>query len=257
MARRRTTSTNPWLPEQAPPAAHEPLEHDELLGERIAVPGPPVPLDLPVASLPLATPELATAHRTAPDQHAPDSLDETLATLPAGLLPAKAFADPSRLYVVGLHGGSGATTVTRLLTRSLGAAAATTGTPAPDTQATDTHSARPYGPGGSPRHALFVARCNGAGLAAAGQWAAGLLTGTRLVGLVLVADTPTMSRQLRATAASVMGLTPRCWRIGWRPDWHDTALADLSHLSLRTRRVVADIHRAHGHSRANALTAER
>jgi hypothetical protein len=199
MLGRKKTPANPWTESAVQVLEAEHLEADELMGDLVAIEGPPVPLGLALGSRPR--------------------------TLRRGFLPAS-----DHLYVVGLHGGSGATTVTRLLG---------------DRAAVDACGVVPQLSVPTKARVLLVARTNGAGLAAAKaaaqEWAAEDLTGTDLIGLVLVADATRLSKYLRAEALSVAGLTPRCWRIGWREDWREQAVPDLSARSARLRKVITDI----------------
>jgi hypothetical protein len=209
---RRRATTNPWTSDEAvlEDVLDEQASPDELMGERVAIVGPPVPVGL--------------------------DLKGRSRTLRRGALPVD-----GRVFVVGLHGGAGATTVTRLLGSSAALDAERT---------VPQHSVleRP--------RVLFVARTNGAGLAAARaaaqEWAAGDLDDVDLLGLVLVADGPRLSKTLRAQALAVAGLTPRCWRIEWREDWREQATPDLDVRSVRLRRVLADITQ-----RATARPTER
>lgn len=212
MIGRRTPAANPWTTTKVEPAqvVDARPDSDELMGEWVAIAGPPVPVGLDLKGRP-----------------------RTLRRAP---LPAD-----GRLYVVGLHGGSGATTVVRLLGSSVA------------------HDADRLVPQLSvlarPR-VLFVARTNGAGLvaarAAAQEWAAGDLDDVDLLGLALVADGPRLSKVLKAQALAAAGLTPRCWRIGWRDDWREQAVPDLDARSARLRRVLSDITQ-----RAAARSIER
>jgi hypothetical protein len=182
MLGRKKTPVNPWTESAVQVLEAEHLEADELMGDLVAIEGPPVPLGLALGSRPQ--------------------------TLRRGFFPASGL-----VYVVGLHGGSGATTVTRLLG---------------DRAAVDACGVVPQLSVPTKPRVLLVARTNGAGLAAAKaaaqEWAAARL-----------------SKYLRAEAHSVAGLTPRCWRIGWREDWREQAVPDLSARSARLRKVLTDI----------------
>lgn len=211
--RRRKGLANPWTTAELEPAdvgEPERVDQDELMGDRLAIAGPPVPIGLDLHG------RARTLHR---------------APLPAD----------GRLFVVGLHGGSGATTVVRLLGSGV---------------ALDAERVVPQLSVHAPPRVLFVARTSGAGLAAARaaaqEWAAGDLDDVELLGLVLVADGPRLSKVLKAQALAVAGLTPRCWRIGWRDDWREQATPDLEVHSVRLRRVLADITQ-----RAMARATER
>lgn len=108
------------------------------------------------------------------------------------------------LWVVGAHGGAGATTWAHLL----GAGDAGCAWPRP------------------PRavQVLVVARANRTGLraaqAAAIQWASGALEAVDLVGLLLVADAPgRMPKGLRDYARLVRGAFPQVIEMGWVESW--------------------------------------
>lgn len=197
--RKKAPPPNPWTWSDGPHLHAEPLEADELMGDLVAIEGPPRPLGLALGSRPR--------------------------TLRRGPFPAS-----GHLYVVGLHGGSGATTVTRLLG---------------DRAAVDACGVVPQLSVPTRPRVLLVARTNGAGLsaakAAAQEWTADDLPDVDIIGLVLMADAARLSKYLRAEALSVAGLTPRCWRIGWREDWREQAVPDLSARPARLRKVIADI----------------
>lgn len=209
LGRRKSAPANPWTTSREPASVvvDERLEPDELMGERLAIEGPPVPVDLDLGDRPR--------------------------TLRRASMPAD-----GRLFVVNLHGGAGATTVTRLLGES---------------HAIDADRVVPQLALPTPPRVLFVARTHGSGLAAAKaaaqEWAAGDLRDIELIGLVLVADGPKLTRQLRADALAVAGLTPRCWRIGWQEQWREQATPDTSKLPARLRKVLGDIQtRAFAHN---------
>lgn len=205
MRRHQRPAPNPWIQPQNEPAGSPisraaVLEPDELFGDRLSVSGPTEPLGLP--------------------------LGDGSSRLRRLVLPPD-----GRIHVVGLHGGSGATTVARLL----GA-----------WTAHDTDGVTPMGePGLRAPRVLWVARTSGIGLDAASgaarEWAAGLLKDIELLGLVLVADGPKLSTPLRREALRVAHTTPRCWRIAWRKDWRAQAVADLTSQPTRLRRTLAEI----------------
>ena len=124
------------------------------------------------------------------------------------------------LYVAGVHGGAGETTVaTWAAARAtagrwpVGATWSTTGQPSPD---------------GSVVDVVLVARTHAAGLTAARtaltHWATGALPPARLHGLVLIPDAPGRLRKpLLELAHVVAGGAPRAWLLPW-----------LDHLRLLT-----------------------
>lgn len=119
-------------------------------------------------------------------------------------LPLSAVGPDPSLWVVGAHGGAGATTWAHLL------------------GAGDAGGAWPR-----PPHlvdVLVVARSNRAGLraaqAAAIQWASGAVEAVDLVGLLLVADAPgRMPKGLRDYARLVKGAFPQVIEMGWVDSW--------------------------------------
>lgn len=119
-------------------------------------------------------------------------------------LPLSAVGPHPSLWVVGAHGGAGATTWAHLL------------------EAGDSGCAWPSPP--HPVEVLVVARSNRAGLraaqAAAIQWASGAVEAVDLLGLVLVADAPgRMPKGLRDYARLVKGAFPQVIEMGWVDSW--------------------------------------
>lgn len=203
--RHQRPAPNPWVkpqvkPVESPTSRAAVLEPDDLFGDRVSVTGPAEPLGLPLTN--------------------GDSRLRRAVLQPDG-----------RIHVVGLHGGAGATTVTRLL----GA-----------WTARDTDGVTPMGePGERAPRVLWVARTSGIGLDAASraahEWASGMLDDIELLGLMLVADGPKLPTTLRREALRVAHTTPRCWRLAWREDWRAQAVADLSSQPTRLRRSLAEI----------------
>lgn len=134
--------------------------------------------------------------------------------------------------VVGLHGGSGASTVTALL-------AARGDVQATERAATDV-------PAGSA--VVCVARTSGVGCEAArraaSQWGSGDLE-LDVLGLVLVPDGVQTPAGLRKTLRQVAAMWPRTWSVGWVPQWHLSAVADPATAPRRARGVAARISKAH------------
>lgn len=194
---------NPLLPAApAPSAAPEPpVEHSELLGPAISVtrgPTQPVGLD--------------------PNGHGRP-----------GLGFAAVRADPP-VWIVGLHGGCGASTVTTLLG-----------------QGAELRGAwpRPAVTGLAVPRVMLVARTHARGLdaaaAAAGQWATNT-TGVLLVGLVLVNDAPTVPRPLSEMAQQLAGMLPAMWHLGWlEPLRLASATPAAGELPRRVRKTMTSI----------------
>ena len=147
---------NPFLP-AAPQVVVDPTEseRDALFGNAIALAGPAEPLGIVAEPTDIAR------------------------------LPIRRVADTPALWVVGLHGGAGATTVAGLLGE--GAREAGRCWPLPPELA-------PGVPTVPPAPVLLVARTHAAGLdaavSAARVWASGHLGDLPLLGLVLVDDAP-------------------------------------------------------------------
>ena len=105
-----------------------------------------------------------------------------------------------RLWIVGVHGGAGETTLAVALSGS----------------GTD----RRWPRADTPPRVLLVARTHLSGLRAAQraaqQWAAGAAPAVELVGLALVPDAPgRLPRELRDFAQLVSGGVPRTWSLPW------------------------------------------
>lgn len=175
--------TNPLLP-TAPPAAPQeaPLEHSAVLRDQVeARYGPQIPLNIPPR----------TGLR---------------------LEPWRVDTNPA-LWVVGVHGGAGATTIAALL----GPAAA------------ELAKHFPVVPQGmQPPRVLLVARTHATGLAmaagAAAQWASGS-TGVTLVGLAVVDDAPKLPKELITEIARVGGMVPALWHLPWCESWRTATTA--------------------------------
>jgi len=197
-----------------PVRTEEPLGVDELLGDAVRATGPAQPTGW----------------------HGPEA--------PQGL-PRVFAAATDHVQVVGLHGGAGVSTVSRLLGGQ---------------HATDAGVKVPMGG----RHVvLLVARTHAAGLAAvrrAGQaWAAHLLDDVELLGLVLVDDGPRMSREQQRQVKGLLAVFPATWRVGWHEPWRVVTDPATDELPARIRRTVTEI-RDRGISRitpTSGLTKEK
>ena len=132
-----------------------------------------------------------------------------------------AAADGGGLWVVGAHGGAGATV--------LGARDAGTSWPVP-------------GPGGEVQ-VLVAARTSARGIAAARaaavQWASGSLPGVVLVGVAWVADAPgRLPRPLRDSLALARGAFPMSVSVPWVGAWRTSEVADATKLPRDVRRAL-------------------
>jgi hypothetical protein len=161
----------------------------------------------------------------------PQGLWSVPAPPPARTLWRRFAPVPSPPWWVGVHGGAGETTMATLVPGSVAAGHAW---PCPED------------PLASVVSVFLIARTHASGLIAArdslAEWAAGVVPGVHLLGLVLVADAPgTLPRPLRELADVVAGGAPRTWRIPWVEQWrlgepiHDTPL------SRPLRRVLTEL----------------
>jgi Family of unknown function (DUF6668) len=122
-------------------------------------------------------------------------------------LPKFAIPVADTLWWVGVHGGSGETTMSLLL---------------PGTRAANHRW--PIPPPPVPTPVILVARTHGSGLRAAQraaiEWASGVVQGVAVLGLVLIADAPgRLPRVLDDFADIVGGGVPRVWDIPWIEEW--------------------------------------
>ncbi|MGY1747846.1 DUF6668 family protein [Modestobacter sp. SYSU DS0511] len=144
------------------------------------------------------TPSLDVQHATGPAAPQP-GLNAPVHGLAVWDVPTD-----DRLWVAGVHGGAGETT--------LAVALAGTGTDRRWPRADHADSAPP--------RVLLVARTHLAGLRAAQraaqQWAAGATPDVELLGLALVPDAPgRLPKQLRDFAQVVAGGFPHSWSLPW------------------------------------------
>jgi hypothetical protein len=167
---------NPWTRQQTPDGGSPPTR-----------PGPP--------------PAVATPRGPSAPQHgvaAPDEHER---------LPKFAIPSADTLWWVGVHGGSGESTMAQLL---------------PGTRAAGHRW--PIPPPPLPTPTVLVARTHGSGLRAAQraatEWASGVVQGVVVLGLVLIADAPgRLPRVLDDFADIVGGGVPRVWDIPWIEEW--------------------------------------
>ncbi|TCC43382.1 DUF6668 family protein [Kribbella sindirgiensis] len=122
-------------------------------------------------------------------------------------LPKFAIPAADTLWWVGVHGGSGETTMSVLL---------------PGTRASNHRW--PIPPPPVPTPVILVARTHGSGLRAAQraaiEWASGVVQGVAVLGLVLISDAPgRLPRVLDDFADIVGGGVPRVWDIPWIEEW--------------------------------------
>lgn len=147
------------------------------------------------------------------------------------ILRASGALDPAQIAVIGLHGGAGATTAQRVLERY-----------SPDNA--EVSWVAGAGVGALPERGavLMVARTSGVGLERAAQgarqWGSGALPGVAMMGLLLVADSPKLTRELAGPLKRVSRMYPRTWRLEWVPEWHLCAEPPLDRVPRRVAGVA-------------------
>lgn len=199
--------TNPYMGRPRPPAepAVEPLDHDPVLGSALAARGP----QAPPLSLPAGAPGLES-------------------TLVAG-------AEQPLLWLVGVHGGCGVSTV-RSLFGAPDRVRESSVWPVP-AETAETRRSR----------VVLVARTHARGVdalvRAAAQWAGGTFPGVDLVGTVLVADGPRPTKAQEGQLRRATSLTPATWHVGWQESWRALTADDPRPLPVRVRLTVAAITR--------------
>ncbi len=179
---------------------HDAIEEDYLLGRRLAAVGPPVP----------------TGSAWGPQDLA--------------VLRTREVTQRPLLWIVGLHGGAGVSTVVDLF----------------GADAKDGKRAWPRPPAPPAAPVLLVARTHHQGLSkvsgAAREWASGALPWVNLLGVILVDDSPKPpSRLLADQLTQVAHMTPACWRLSWHEQWRSEP-ASLNTANRRTRNTIRDMH---------------
>jgi hypothetical protein len=153
--------------------------------------------------------------------------------LPPGEVPALPWivtvpADAGGWFV-GVHGGSGASTMAALVAGSQ----ATTGAW--------------VAAGGAQLRVVLVCRSSLHGLTAARSamttWAAGSApAGVTVMGLVVMADAPgRLPRPLGQALDVIAGGVPRCWRLPWVEAWRTSPTPTLSDLPSSAQHTLAQI----------------
>lgn len=199
---------NPFV--KAEPASveathEEAVLHDALLGQRLMESGPSDPQSLPI------TPSDVESDPWPKVQISRDSV--------------------TPITVMGLHGGAGTSTMATLL----GAGAL------------DHGRTWPVPPEGASLGVVAVCRSHWRGLEAADvftmQWAAGLLTESTLLGLVIVDDGPTLSDGQRKAMRRLLKRTPRGIHLPWVEAWRHVS-PDAGRTPGRITRIVRQLHSA-------------
>lgn len=193
-----TNSRNPWITRSAEPAV-EP--------EAPVIDDGPVPPTGP----------------TEPQQGVPEPAAEDL-------LPVHGVWSAPSVWVLGVHGGAGESTVAGLV---------------PSWEPASHAWPRPVE--GSAAPVLLVARTHMRGLmaarAAATQWAAGIVPQADVIGLALIADAPgRLPRALRDLAQVVSGGVPRTWTVPWSESWRLGESPTLADAPRAARRMVDEVH---------------
>ncbi len=186
---------------------------------------PPPPPPEQVETSPVLGGELAA--RFGPQE----PLTNVAAPTGGGLPTEQVTADPL-LWVVGVHGGSGASTVAALC--------------GPD--ALELPQRLPMTAAGAPPpRVLLVARTHATGLHYAGwmaaHWATGE-TGVHLLGLVVLDDAPRLPPVLVTEIKRVAGMVPALWHLPWVEAWRTSLDLDLTTVPRRTRKSITQIRRA-------------
>lgn len=133
------------------------------------------------------------------------------------------------LWVMGVHGGAGESTLAALLQ---GAAATEHAWPVRDLD-------------GGPDRVVLVCRSNAAGLRAAQlaaiEYTSGALPGS-LAGLVILADAPgRLPKVLQDQVRLVTGAVPRTWHLPWVEEWRRSLAPDVTVLPGAVRGVLEKI----------------
>lgn len=193
--------SNPFAPSRKDVTQDSSFDiRDELMGEDLLVTGPTTPGLSPMLEAPTAA------------------------------WPISDVGPLEGLAVMGLHGGSGATTLAKLL----GSAASEVGQSWPVSQNQWTGSAWPI-------PVIAVARTDYSGLEAADtfvrSWANGQLTGSKLSALVLIEAGPRTSEARKKATKRLLRMVPRGVHIPWMDSWLD-APPDPNRLPGRIKRII-------------------
>ncbi|WP_084442773.1 DUF6668 family protein [Arthrobacter sp. CAL618] len=145
-------------------------------------------------------------------------------------LPRRYVSGSATLWVVGVHGGAGESTVTRLI----------------DGSRSTQHTWPAFENAGMPPRVLLVCRSNMNGLESAQraliEWAAPKAPEVELLGLAVLADAPgRLPRELRDFATIVAGGAPRSWHLPWVDAWRTGDVAP-EQLPRETRKFVTEIN---------------
>ncbi|MDQ0729104.1 DUF6668 family protein [Microbacterium sp. W4I20] len=153
--------------------------------------------------------------------------------------PVERVTPGALVYVLGLHGGAGVSTVAGLIREQ---ASDLPGEAARELRIAWPRSSLP----GMPINVVAVARTHHRGLQAAERfaraWAAGTLPGGRLLGIVLVDDGPQLAKAQLKSIERIGRMTPHGWRIPWAEGWR-LAESSLKGSSPRVRWAISRIRK--------------
>ncbi|GAA1865081.1 DUF6668 family protein [Myceligenerans crystallogenes] len=135
----------------------------------------------------------------------------------------------ARLWILGVHGGAGETSLALL-----------------DPDWRPAQHGWPY-TGQEGARVVLAARSNAVGLEtariAATQWASGQVGFAEVVGLVVVADAPgALPKPLRDLAKDVAGGVPRVWNFPWVEDWRLGVPPSPASAPDPVRKIVKDLN---------------
>lgn len=148
----------------------------------------------------------------------------------ADRLPRWSVSGSATLWIIGVHGGAGESTISCLIDGSR---------PTQHAWPITTDSEIP------PR-VLLVCRSNASGLESARRalidWAAPQSPDVELLGLAVLADAPgKLPRPLRDLETIVSGGSPRLWHLPWVEAWR-TGVVPSTDLPRDTRKFITDIN---------------
>lgn len=166
---------------------------------------------------------------------------------PVDQLPIRVVGRVASLWVVGAHGGAGESTIAELDDAWRAARHAWPGAAPSDAR---------------PSQVVVAARTSAGGLlaakAVAKQWAAGLVRGVDLLGLVLIADAPgRLPKPLRDLKKIVGGGYPRTWQVPWIESWRLGEQVSTDIPVREVRRLVDDLHTLLNLGAPSGATTER
>lgn len=157
-------------------------------------------------------------------------------------LPKFAIAAADTIWWLGVHGGSGESTMAHLLPGSRAAG-----------------HRWPIPPPPVPTPTVLVARTNAHGLRAAqraaAEWTSGAVQGVVVLGLVLIADAPgRLPRVLDDFADIVGGSVPRVWDIPWIEEWRRGEEPNPQNTPDEVFEVLESVYALHGPDPSSAPT---